>query len=98
MQVAAYKRVMQLGLYFRDTEHNCLNKLGQSLISLELCWLYSYVCWFFVVYVFQFFCGLQGFSLVIVQHKERDFLVAFGGTKKDPSNQVHKIKCVAFSA
>ncbi|KAL0457368.1 UNVERIFIED_CONTAM: Acyl-CoA-binding domain-containing protein 6 [Sesamum latifolium] len=31
---------------------------------------------------------VQGFSLVLVQHKERDFLVAFGGTKKDPSNQV----------
>ncbi|XP_042037140.1 acyl-CoA-binding domain-containing protein 6-like isoform X2 [Salvia splendens] len=30
----------------------------------------------------------KGFSLVLVQHKERDFLVAFGGTKKDPSNQV----------
>ncbi|KAL0376484.1 UNVERIFIED_CONTAM: Monothiol glutaredoxin-S4 [Sesamum calycinum] len=34
-------------------------------------------------------CGTKmGFSLVLVQHKERDFLVAFGGTKKDPSNQV----------
>ncbi|XP_057771991.1 uncharacterized protein LOC130991673 [Salvia miltiorrhiza] len=30
----------------------------------------------------------KGFSLVLVQHKERDFLVAFGGTKKEPSNQV----------
>lgn len=30
----------------------------------------------------------KGFSLVLVQHKERDFLVAFGGLKKDPSNQV----------
>ncbi|KAK4405600.1 Monothiol glutaredoxin-S4 [Sesamum angolense] len=30
----------------------------------------------------------KGFSLVLVQQKERDFLVAFGGTKKDPSNQV----------
>ncbi|KAL8524968.1 hypothetical protein ACS0TY_014557 [Phlomoides rotata] len=30
----------------------------------------------------------KGFSLVLVQHKERDFLVAFGGTKKDPSNEV----------
>ncbi|KAA8548505.1 hypothetical protein F0562_000228 [Nyssa sinensis] len=30
----------------------------------------------------------QGFSLVLVQHKERDFLVAFGGSKKEPSNQV----------
>ncbi|KAG8370004.1 hypothetical protein BUALT_Bualt14G0072500 [Buddleja alternifolia] len=30
----------------------------------------------------------KGFSLALVQHKERDFLVAFGGTKKDPSNQV----------
>ncbi|CAA2967950.1 acyl- -binding domain-containing 4 [Olea europaea subsp. europaea] len=30
----------------------------------------------------------KGFSLVLVQHKERDFLVAFGGFKKDPSNQV----------
>ncbi|MCD7466040.1 hypothetical protein HAX54_002364 [Datura stramonium] len=30
----------------------------------------------------------EGFSLVLVQHKERDFLVAFGGFKKDPSNEV----------
>nr|GME04611.1 acyl-CoA-binding domain-containing protein 4 [Ipomoea batatas] len=30
----------------------------------------------------------KGFSLVLVQHKERDFLVAFGGSRKDPSNQV----------
>ncbi|CAN8300524.1 unnamed protein product [Cochlearia groenlandica] len=30
----------------------------------------------------------KGFSLVLLQHKEKDFLVAFGGTKKDPSNQV----------
>ncbi|KAL2506688.1 Galactose oxidase/kelch repeat superfamily protein [Abeliophyllum distichum] len=30
----------------------------------------------------------KGFSLVLVQHKERDFLVAFGGFKKDPTNQV----------
>ncbi|CAA3029094.1 acyl- -binding domain-containing 4 [Olea europaea subsp. europaea] len=30
----------------------------------------------------------KGFSLVLVQHKERDFLVAFCGFKKDPSNQV----------
>ncbi|XP_051130459.1 acyl-CoA-binding domain-containing protein 6 [Andrographis paniculata] len=31
----------------------------------------------------------KGFSLALVQqHKERDFLVAFGGTKKDASNQV----------
>ncbi|EPS74438.1 hypothetical protein M569_00314, partial [Genlisea aurea] len=30
----------------------------------------------------------KGFSLVLVQHNDRDFLVAFGGTKKDPSNQV----------
>lgn len=30
----------------------------------------------------------KGFSLVLVQHNERDFLVAFGGAKKDPSNQV----------
>lgn len=30
----------------------------------------------------------KGFSLVLVQHKERDFLVAFGGFRKDPSNQV----------
>lgn len=25
---------------------------------------------------------------MLVQHKEKDFLVAFGGTKKEPSNQV----------
>ncbi|XP_057752402.1 acyl-CoA-binding domain-containing protein 6-like isoform X2 [Arachis stenosperma] len=30
----------------------------------------------------------RGFSLVYVQHKEKDFLVAFGGSKKDPTNQV----------
>lgn len=30
----------------------------------------------------------KGFSLVLVRHKEKDFLVAFGGTKKEPSNQV----------
>ncbi|GAV73151.1 Kelch_2 domain-containing protein/Kelch_4 domain-containing protein [Cephalotus follicularis] len=30
----------------------------------------------------------KGFSLVLVQHKEKDFLVAFGGCKKEPSNQV----------
>ncbi|KAL5182514.1 Acyl-CoA-binding domain-containing protein 6 [Glycine soja] len=29
-----------------------------------------------------------GFSMVLVQHKEKDFLVAFGGSKKEPSNQV----------
>lgn len=30
----------------------------------------------------------KGFCLVLVQHKEKDFLVAFGGSKKEPSNQV----------
>ncbi|XP_043811122.1 acyl-CoA-binding domain-containing protein 6 isoform X2 [Manihot esculenta] len=30
----------------------------------------------------------KGFSLVLVQHKEKDFLVAFGGSKKEPTNQV----------
>ncbi|CAN1164468.1 Acyl-CoA-binding domain-containing protein 6 [Linum perenne] len=30
----------------------------------------------------------KGFSLVLVQHKEKDFLVAFGGSRKEPSNQV----------
>ncbi|KAK6930120.1 Kelch repeat type 1 [Dillenia turbinata] len=30
----------------------------------------------------------KGFSLVLVQHKDKDFLVAFGGSKKEPSNQV----------
>ncbi|XP_031396498.1 acyl-CoA-binding domain-containing protein 6 [Punica granatum] len=30
----------------------------------------------------------KGFSLVLVNHKEKDFLVAFGGFKKEPSNQV----------
>ncbi|CAL5347042.1 unnamed protein product [Camellia sinensis] len=29
----------------------------------------------------------KGFSLVLMQHKERDFLVVFGGSKKEPSNQ-----------
>ena len=27
---------------------------------------------------------------MLVQHKERDFLVAFGGSKKDASDQVRK--------
>ncbi|GMI70322.1 hypothetical protein like AT5G18590 [Hibiscus trionum] len=30
----------------------------------------------------------KGFSLVLVQNKDKDFLVAFGGCKKEPSNQV----------
>ncbi|KAK7303144.1 hypothetical protein RJT34_14045 [Clitoria ternatea] len=30
----------------------------------------------------------KGFSLVLVEHKDKDFLVAFGGSKKEPSNQV----------
>ncbi|XP_021290692.1 tip elongation aberrant protein 1 isoform X1 [Herrania umbratica] len=30
----------------------------------------------------------KGFSLVLVQHKDKDFLVAFGGCKREPSNQV----------
>ncbi|KAF8401529.1 hypothetical protein HHK36_012469 [Tetracentron sinense] len=30
----------------------------------------------------------KGFSLVLVHHKEKVFLVAFGGSKKEPSNQV----------
>ncbi|CAH8391996.1 unnamed protein product [Eruca vesicaria subsp. sativa] len=30
----------------------------------------------------------KGFSLVLLQHKDKDLLVAFGGTKKDPTNQV----------
>lgn len=30
----------------------------------------------------------KGFSLELVQHKEKDFLVAFGGSRKEPSNQV----------
>ncbi|OMO98431.1 Kelch-type beta propeller [Corchorus olitorius] len=30
----------------------------------------------------------KGFSLVLVQHKDKDFLVAFGGCRKEPSNQV----------
>ncbi|KAK2646335.1 hypothetical protein Ddye_021530 [Dipteronia dyeriana] len=35
----------------------------------------------------------KGFSLVLVQHKEKDFLVAFGGSKKEPSNQV-EVLCI----
>lgn len=27
---------------------------------------------------------------MLVQHKERDFLVSFGGIKKDPSDQVKR--------
>ncbi|XP_004486044.1 uncharacterized protein [Cicer arietinum] len=34
----------------------------------------------------------KGFSLVLVQHKEKDFLVAFGGSKKEASNQVEVLK------
>ncbi|TYJ20384.1 hypothetical protein E1A91_A09G260800v1 [Gossypium mustelinum] len=30
----------------------------------------------------------KGFSLVLVQHKDKDFLVVFGGCRKEPSNQV----------
>lgn len=30
----------------------------------------------------------KGFTLVLVQHKEQVFIVAFGGCKKEPSNQV----------
>lgn len=30
----------------------------------------------------------KGFSLVLVKDKDKDFLVAFGGSKKEPSNQV----------
>lgn len=30
----------------------------------------------------------KGFSLVLIQNKERDYLVAFGGSKKEPSDQV----------
>lgn len=41
-------------------------------------------------------CLVQGYSLVLLQHKDKDFLVAFGGTKKDPSNQVRasSFRCV----
>ncbi|KAG4977654.1 hypothetical protein JHK86_037128 [Glycine max] len=35
----------------------------------------------------EYLSGL-GFSLTLVQHKDKDFLVAFGGSKKEPSNQV----------
>ncbi|XP_075477618.1 uncharacterized protein LOC142518699 isoform X2 [Primulina tabacum] len=34
----------------------------------------------------------KGFSLVLVQHRERDFLVAFGGFKKDASDQVEVLR------
>ncbi|CAJ2634366.1 unnamed protein product [Trifolium pratense] len=34
----------------------------------------------------------KGFSLVLVQHKEKDYLVAFGGSKKEPSNQVEVLE------
>ncbi|KAI8011769.1 Acyl-CoA-binding domain-containing protein 6 [Camellia lanceoleosa] len=30
----------------------------------------------------------KGFSLLPMQHKKRDFLVVFGGSKKEPSNQI----------
>ncbi|KAL5157518.1 Acyl-CoA-binding domain-containing protein 6 [Glycine soja] len=35
----------------------------------------------------EYLSGL-GFSVALVQHKDKDFLVAFGGSKKEPSNQV----------
>lgn len=35
----------------------------------------------------------QGFSLVHIQHKDKDFLVAFGGSKKELSNQVGDLHC-----
>ncbi|GAB4851249.1 hypothetical protein Ancab_030546 [Ancistrocladus abbreviatus] len=34
----------------------------------------------------------KGFSLVLVQHKEKDLLVAFGGCKKELSNQVEVLR------
>lgn len=34
----------------------------------------------------------KGFSLVLVQYKEKDYLVAFGGSKKEPSNQVEVLE------
>ncbi|XP_010524754.1 PREDICTED: acyl-CoA-binding domain-containing protein 4 [Tarenaya hassleriana] len=33
----------------------------------------------------------KGFSLVLLQHKDKDFLVAFGGTRKEPSYQVEAL-------
>lgn len=36
----------------------------------------------------------KNFSLVLMQHKEWVFLVAFGGTKKEPSNQVEILTMV----
>ncbi|KAK4759248.1 hypothetical protein SAY87_022379 [Trapa incisa] len=33
----------------------------------------------------------KGFSLVHVNHRDKDFLVAFGGSKKEPSNQVEAL-------
>ncbi|OVA12026.1 hypothetical protein BVC80_8993g29 [Macleaya cordata] len=33
----------------------------------------------------------KGFSLVLVEHKEKVFLVAFGGYKKEPSNQIEAL-------
>lgn len=33
----------------------------------------------------------KGFSLVLVHHKDKDFLVAFGGSRKESSNQVEAL-------
>lgn len=39
---------------------------------------------------------IQGFSLVLMQHNESVFLVAFGGSKKEPSNQVGEVLVSIF--
>ncbi|KAI4303199.1 hypothetical protein MLD38_038859 [Melastoma candidum] len=33
----------------------------------------------------------KGFSMVLIQHNEKSFLVAFGGIKREPSNQVEAL-------
>ncbi|GAB2262710.1 hypothetical protein Droror1_Dr00003707 [Drosera rotundifolia] len=38
----------------------------------------------------------KGFSLVLVQNKAKDFLVAFGGCKREPSNQVEALELEKF--
>lgn len=59
----------------------------------------SMMTYFFLVLFYYIFClkhsfCFQGFSLVLVQHKEKDFLVAFGGSKKEPTNQVRLKTCL----
>lgn len=54
----------------------------------------NFINWYFLIINAYLLLDavIQGFSLVLVQQKERDFLVAFGGSKKEPSDQVEDRK------